>query len=666
MHGNGASWKARLRVTLGDVRAAVTDWAKMQAVLDADADALDAGDMSEGAELLRWLNRGMLTQLGHLTRHRDGSETAILGVCRKSARSLMADASYDAAFAWFDERGASARAPLIIKANRMANVHRLVPLDLIIAPIGTGDELTALSIHAGVWTSAALAAPPFAVPRLRTHLDTLMNKFGFDAKGHAGKSLTHALTALPHDLVIGFSDGDIERVATTMMSLVDRPRVRLALVEAPLGRHIFAFVWLPRDMLSTQVRLQIQELLENSTGSALLDWSLMVEGGTLAMLRFVLDSRESGTLSKADDVERTLQSLLRGWPEAVENALSETQDAARAAAIAARFAPAFPTAYRTRYGAAEAARDIIRLRNLATPDGADEVTGPNTMPPSAPPRDARLYHLDGDAPDRLRMKIYQQHGSLDLSAAVPALENFGLRVLSETPTMLDDGRLGTVHDYTLALPDGETADPVLERAPAIESALAAVLNGDAEDDPFNRLVLGTGLSACEATWLRAFYRYLRQTGMGFTIYTVVDALRGAPDVTRALIRLFYTRHDPAFKGDREEAAEGDRKRDRARVGASRGHQRRPPVAAVQIRHRRDLANQCFRPRRERGAGVQDQFRACAQSAQARAVARNLRLFPAGGRYSLAVRPGCARRFALVRPARRFPHRSAGPDESAKG
>jgi len=41
----------------------------------------------------------------------------------------------------------------------------------------------------------------------------------------------------------------------------DRPRPRVALVEAPLARHIFAFVWLPRDMLSTQVREQVQEII---------------------------------------------------------------------------------------------------------------------------------------------------------------------------------------------------------------------------------------------------------------------------------------------------------------------------------------------------------------------------------------------------------------------
>ena len=63
------------------------------------------------------------------------------------------------------------------------------------------------------------------------------------------------------------------------------------------------------------------------------------------------------------------------------------------------------------------------------------------------------------------------------------------------------------------------------------------------------------MGAEQANWLRAFYRYLRQTGMGFTIYTVVDALRGAPVVTRALIDLFVAQHDPDFAGNREEASE---------------------------------------------------------------------------------------------------------------
>src|SRR5690606_21139152 len=129
------------------------------------------------------------------------------------------------------------------------------------------------------WTSAALALPPDEVPRLRVQLADLLKRFEFDPRGHDGKGLIHALSELPHDLLIGFSAGDIERVTTTMMGVVDRPRPRLALIEAPLKRHLFAFVWLPRDLMSTTARLRIADMLAHSADAEILDWSLKIEGG---------------------------------------------------------------------------------------------------------------------------------------------------------------------------------------------------------------------------------------------------------------------------------------------------------------------------------------------------------------------------------------------------
>ncbi len=79
-----------------------------------------------------------------------------------------------------------------------------MPLDLFIVPIRerVGDtakhkgKVVALSIHAGVWTSAALATPPGEVPVIRKTLSDITTSLGFDPKGHAGKALVHAFTAL--------------------------------------------------------------------------------------------------------------------------------------------------------------------------------------------------------------------------------------------------------------------------------------------------------------------------------------------------------------------------------------------------------------------------------------------------------------------------------------
>ena len=533
---------AALKATLADVHAAVADWPRMQAAMQEDARTLPD---QEGAALLRWLADGMLTQLGHVVQNRDGTAGTALGICRASDGPLLAKASYERAFAWFDrlgERGAEApRAPLIVKANRIARVHRRVPLDLFIVPVMEGGKVTALSVHAGVWTSAALAAAPDRIPRMRSQLEGLMGKFGFAPNGHAGKALVHALTALPHDLLISFADHDLERIATTMMSLIDRPRARLALVAAPLARHLFAFVWLPRDAQSTEVRLQVQAMLEAASGAHVLDWSLSVEGSTLALMRFVIDIRDGATLPDEAALDAALQTMVRGWGAAVEAELAKGDDPSRAAAIAARYADAFPVGYRSAYGPAEAAGDIRVLRAL-TQGGTQ---------PGAPRRAARLHRLRGE--EGLRLKLYQREGAIVLSDAVPVLENFGFRVLEEVPTALDKGRLGFIHDFLVSTPEGIDADGLLARAEAIEESLAAVLNGAAEDDMFNRLIVSAGLTARGANWMRAWYRYLRQAGMTFSIATAVDALKHAPDVTRGLIGLFLARHDPVFADDRQAA-----------------------------------------------------------------------------------------------------------------
>src|SRR3546814_7698918 len=87
-----------------------------------------------------------------------------------------------------------------------------------------GKKVERLSIHAGLWTSQALSTPPAKVPVLRAQLEALMAKFGFDPTGHAGKALAHALTALPHDLLIAFDAASPEELVLTSMSITDRPR----------------------------------------------------------------------------------------------------------------------------------------------------------------------------------------------------------------------------------------------------------------------------------------------------------------------------------------------------------------------------------------------------------------------------------------------------------
>lgn len=521
-----------LQKNLKDVAAAVNDWLTIQVALGNDADSLPEG---EGTALLRWFLDRNFTLLAHETIDEQGRRTQKLGVSRMREKPALSKESQKRAFDWFNAGG---QAPLIIKSNQISTVHRHVLMDIIIVPVLKGDRSIGLSVTTGLWTSAALAAPPEKVPLLRTQMTRLFDKFEFAAAGHAGKSLTHVLTALPHDILITFQQEDLEKLALISMSLIDRPRPKLHSVMSPLNRHLFAFIWLPREQLSTARRENIQSLLTEATGAKILSWSNTLDEGGVSSLRYILDMGLDSKIPDPDALDRQLENMIRGWRPAVESHLSEFVPENRAAVLAQRYADCFPGTYQSTYGAEEASRDIMRLFQLER--GGLKST--------------RLYRLDSDEPHLLRLKIYHLGGVLPLSDAVPTLENFGFSVLEEMPTPLDEGRLGYIHDFQLALRNPGARDGLIARASELQDAITDVLERAAENDSFNQLITATDISARSTVWIRAWFRYLRQTGLSYGIATVVEALAEASNVTEAMVQLFTTLHDPDFDGDREKAA----------------------------------------------------------------------------------------------------------------
>ena len=502
---------------LGDVRAAVTDWPEMTQRMVDDAAALDQGDV-EGAALLHWLADNHFTLLGHAKLHPDGKVDSGLGVLRRAIPL------------WEGEDGMvmkhleKAHWPVqILKADRVSPVHRRVPLDVILVR----HPRRGISIYAGLWTSAALRRPAGEVPVLRQWLKDLDAQLGFVPNGHAAKALTHAISTLPHDVLISLGPNEVREAALTAMSLADRPRPTLLLLPGSLRRHLFAFVWLPRDELTTRRRLAIGRMIGEAAGSGVTSWSVELGDGELALIRYTLPLGVGSKTPDAASLDRRLVEMVRGWAPAVEAELAHLAGPSRAARLALTYLPMLPEEYRLRTAAATAASDICRLADLC--DGE---------------RGARLVREADDGDNQLHLRIYRRRGLIALSEAVPVLENFGFRVIEEVPTPLGDGSHGTIHDFLLELPPATDLDPVMARAAMIEGAISAVLGGGAENDAFNQLILFAGLDPRPVAWLRAWFRYLRQTGVAFGLVTVVDALRRAPAATEALIGLFGTIHDP--------------------------------------------------------------------------------------------------------------------------
>ena len=101
-------------------------------------------------------------------------------------------------------------------------------------------------------------------------------------------------------------------------------------------------------------------------------------------------------------------------------------------------------------------------------------------------------------------------------------------------------------------------------------AFAAVWRGEAENDGFNRLVLGAGLTAREVAILRGYSKYLRQVGSAFSQAYMERTLAGNPHIARLLVELFHARFDPARLPDPEDEASGLGKRLEAAIDAVAG------------------------------------------------------------------------------------------------
>ncbi|WP_448665141.1 NAD-glutamate dehydrogenase [Sphingomonas sp. CJ20] len=522
---------SELERILEHVRDVVDDWRPLQRAMGADAVQIPS---REGEALLRWFADDAMTLLGHETWTAEGEAADHLGLSRYTLDvPLLAESSRQAALRYFREGG---EAPLLLKSNALSTVHRSAPLDIIVVPVKAGETVTGLSIHIGLWTSQALFTPPQLVPMLRNRLETLEEKFGFDPNGHTGKAMTHALTALPHDLTTAFDTASLENLVLTAMSVADRPRSKLVLVRSPLGRHLFAFVWLPRDQIATGHREAIGDMLEKAAHAQLISWSIALEDGVTAQIRYTLDLRNGGVMPDAEALDARLGRMVRGWVPAVEAVLAD-QIGSGAYRLTLRFANAFPQVYRATHTPEEAAQDVLGIGALETPENR----GVRIVPHA---KKAGSY----------RIKLYRLGGALPLSDAVPVFENFGFRVVDEVPTELLNGAF--IHDFEV-----EPTSPAetLDRDPGtVERAIAAVLEGRAENDLFNRLIVEAGMAPSAVVLFRAWFRYLRQTGMNYGMATVVDALRRAPLVAAGLIDRFEGAHNPARQGDTELVEEATR------------------------------------------------------------------------------------------------------------
>ncbi|WP_107644883.1 NAD-glutamate dehydrogenase, partial [Streptomyces sp. Ru87] len=568
-----------LRV-LSDVREAVEDWEKMRgaALRIADelpgepiADDVPGQEAEEARELLRWLAADHFTFLGYreyeLTSEpgeAGGEEdvlTAVpgtgLGILRSDPRHP--DARGHRVSPSFNRLPADARAKarehrmlVLTKANSRATVHRPSYLDYIgVKKFDAHGNVVGERRFLGLFSSAAYTESVRRVPVIRRKVEEVLAGAGVTANSHNGRDLLQILETYPRDELFQTPVDQLRSIATSVLHLQERRRLRLYLRQEEYGRYYSALVYLPRDRFNTTVRLRLIDILKEELGGTSVDFTAWNTESVLSRLHFVIRVTPGTELTQltsadCDRIEARLAEAARSWEDGFLEALNAEVGEERAAELARRYAGAFPEGYKADHAPRSAVSDLQHVEQLTAEEGRNFALS--------------LYEPVGAAPGERRFKIYRTGEQVSLSAVLPLLQRLGVEVVDERPYELrcSDRSTAWIYDFGLRMPTpaaggDRLADDARER---FQEAFAAAWTGEAENDGFSALVLSAGLTWRQAMVLRAYAKYLRQAGAKFSQDYMEDTLRNNVHTTRLLVSLFEARMSPERQRAGRELTDG--------------------------------------------------------------------------------------------------------------
>ena len=551
-----------LRGVLADVKVAVADWPGMQTQLDDAIDHMAKGqfpqngeEVEESQSFLAWIRDNHFTLLGcrdysYSRSNGDDHLTIVpgtsLGIFRDEGRHVLTRQ---------DIGGAPNVTPiakrffrreeilLITKTGVRGTVHRPGHMDYIgIKRYDEKGKLLGERRFVGLFTSSAFNRTPRDIPLLRRKVAQALELAGLDPTGHDGKALTHILETYPRDELWQIDVSTLTRIATGILALQERPRMRLFARRDPFDRYFSVLVYIPREKLSTELRERFADLLCRAVNGRLSNYYTEIGLSPLARVHYILGINEGGAPEGIDfaDIEARLIAAARDWRDDFYDVLVEHWGEEGGNRLAARYGKAFPTSYTERFSAEIALRDIDSIETMINGAGVG----------------LNFYRQIEDADHVVRFKIYHPGRALPLSDCLPMMENMGLRVIGEEPFQISLGGEETIwlHNFLLEEKDGDGIDLSTVKA-GFEDAFLKVWAGDVEDDGFNRLVLKAGLVWRQVVVLRSLSKYLRQIGIAYSQEYMADTLAKNHGITRMIAALFQACFDPAADADRQARAD---------------------------------------------------------------------------------------------------------------
>ena len=388
----------------------------------------------------------------------------------------------------------------------------------------------------GLYTSQFYSYSPRRIPMLRNKVNWVMDNSGFKPTSHDGKALMAILDFHPRDELFFVSRETLAETAIGIWQIYERRVIKAFMHPYPFDKFVSCIIYLPRESFSTQSRIKIQQAIGAELDAIETEFTTQfLPESVLVRIYLVYQIRNKKYLEvSTTQLEDIARQVTRDWAgEFAETALSSAGKN-QGTGLARRFQRAFPAAYRELYSPQQAVAHISLFDAL-------ENNGELAI---------ELQHKYAEENNHLQLKLFHRDQPLQLSDMIPMLENLGFRVVMEHPYLIEPQNEGQVWLQEFELSFSLDINVDVEAVQGnFKEALSTVWKGGAENDSFNRLVIGARLDWRAVAMLRLYARYLKQLGISYSQYFIADTLSRYLDITRNLVALFKSYFDPRYAGD---------------------------------------------------------------------------------------------------------------------
>jgi glutamate dehydrogenase len=272
----------------------------------------------------------------------------------------------------------------------------------------------------GLYSASFYNSSATDLPMLSEKIDRMCKIAGFDKGTHAYKAFVNIVETYPRDELLQTSDEALAQIILGIFQMQERGISRLFVRKDEFGRFYSCLVYVPREIYNTQLRRDTQALLKQAFESEKpVEFNTYFSESVYARTHYIVRVNNNNLEFDVKEIEDNLIELTRSWNDKLASKITSAYGEAKGKAIQQKYDQAFSRSYSEENLPSAALVDIERIEELNDEKSLDML----------------FYRPQEEAADSevVKLKLYHKNVPIHLSDVLPMLENFGLRVIDESP-----------------------------------------------------------------------------------------------------------------------------------------------------------------------------------------------------------------------------------------